>query len=459
VTGRTRVLVVDDEKSMCRVLSIMIGKEDCDVDFATDRAALEKLLRENEFDLLITDMKMPDMTGLDVLNMARERRPDTRMVVMTAYPSTDATIQAIQKGALDYITKEGDYLEKLRQIVRDTKKRESGRALSPSLLEVKTEYKTDHLIGDSKAMLEICKVVGRVASRKSTVLLTGESGTGKELIARAIHYHSPRVDRQLIGINCGALTETLLESELFGHVRGSFTGAVSDKKGLFEASSGGTFFLDEIGETSRAVQVKLLRVLQEGRVRRVGDTRDTKVDVRIVAATNQDLLALIRKNLFREDLYFRLNVIPIHVPPLRERREDIPKLVHYFVAKYCQDAGVPLLEVLPEALEALTGCYWPGNVRELENVIERIVAMDVGGILSLAVIPDVVLQGSPPASSPAVAVDISPQGVKLEELVDAYERELVVKALRMAGDRRPEAARLLGLSARALRYRLEKHKL
>ncbi len=233
MTGRTRILVVDDEKSMCRVLSIMIGKEDCDVDFATDRAALEELLRENEFDLLITDMKMPDMTGLDVLNMARERRSDTRMVVMTAYPSTDATIQAIQKGALDYITKEGDYLEKIRQIVRDTKKRESGRALSPPLLEVKTEYKTDHIIGDSKDLLEICKVVGRVASRKSTVLLTGESGTGKELIARAIHYHSPRGDRQLIGINCGALTETLLESELFGHVRGSFTGAVSDKKGLF----------------------------------------------------------------------------------------------------------------------------------------------------------------------------------------------------------------------------------
>jgi two-component system response regulator PilR (NtrC family) len=460
MTGRTRVLVVDDEKSMCRVLSIMIGKEGCDVDFASDRAALEKLLRGKGFDLLITDMKMPDMTGLDVLKMARERRSDTRMIVMTAYPSTDTTIKAIQKGALDYITKEGDYLEKIRQIVRETKNRESGGELSSPLLEVKTEYKTDHIIGDSKAMLEICKVVGRVASRKSTVLLTGESGTGKELIARAIHYHSPRCDRQLIGINCGALTETLLESELFGHVKGSFTGAVADKKGLFEASSGGTFFLDEIGETSRAVQVKLLRVLQEGRVRRVGDTRDTMVDVRIIAATNQDLPALIRKNLFREDLFFRLNVIPIDVPPLRERREDIPKLVHYFVAKYCQSSGVPLLKVQPEALEALTGYYWPGNVRELENVIERIIALDVGGTLSRSVIPDTILQGGAPTASVPVAVaDISSEGVKLEELVDAYERELVVKALKMAGDKRPEAARLLGLSARALRYRLEKHRL
>jgi two-component system response regulator PilR (NtrC family) len=460
MTGRTRVLVVDDEKSMCRVLSIMIGKEGCDVDFASDRATLEGLLRENDFDLLITDMRMPDMTGLDVLKMARERRADTRMIVMTAYPSTDTTIQAIQKGALDYITKEGEYLEKIRQIVRDTRDRESGQGLSPPLLEVKTEYKTDHIIGDSKAMLEICKVVGRVAGRKSTVLLSGESGTGKELIARAIHYHSPRCDRQLIGINCGALTETLLESELFGHVRGSFTGAVSDKKGLFEASSGGTFFLDEIGETSKAVQVKLLRVLQEGRVRRVGDIRDTMVDVRIIAATNQDLLALIRENLFREDLYFRLNVIPIDIPPLRERREDIPKLVHYFVAKYCQDAGIPLLKVLPEALEVLADYYWPGNVRELENVIERIIAMDVGGTLSRAVIPDPVLRGGVPSeSAPAAVAEISPQGVKLEELVDAYERELVVKALKMADDRRPEAARLLGLSARALRYRLEKHKL
>ena len=243
---------------------------------------------------------------------------------------------------------------------------------------MKTEFKTDRIIGDSPAMLEVCKIIGRVADRKSTVLLSGESGTGKELIARAIHYHSSRRDQPLVGVNCGALTETLLESELFGHVKGAFTGAVVDKKGLFEASSGGTFFLDEIGETSKAVQVKLLRVLQEEKVRRVGDVRDIKVNVRIVAATNQDLLELIREGLFREDLYFRLNVIPLHLPPLRERQEDIPTLAVYFVAKYSGLSGQAPLNILPDAMEALVKYRWPGNVRELENVVERVIAMEVG---------------------------------------------------------------------------------
>ena len=458
MSGRTRVLVVDDEKSMCSVLSIMLRKEGCELETASDRSTLESLLREQDFDFLITDMKMPDISGLEVLNMARERKADTRMVVMTAYPSTDTTIRAIQKGALDYITKEGDYLEKIRQMVRDVSRKSDDVSPTPSLLEVKTEFKTDRIIGDSPAMLEVCKIIGRVADRKSTVLLSGESGTGKELIARAIHYHSSRRDQPLVGVNCGALTETLLESELFGHVKGAFTGAVVDKKGLFEASSGGTFFLDEIGETSKAVQVKLLRVLQEEKVRRVGDVRDIKVNVRIVAATNQDLLELIREGLFREDLYFRLNVIPLHLPPLRERQEDIPTLAVYLVAKYSGLSGQAPLNILPDAMEALVKYRWPGNVRELENVVERVIAMEVGRNISLEALPDFVRTGSPSAEESLPSVpDISPGGVKLEELVDAYEKELILKALRMAGDKKVEAARLLGLSARSFRYRLEKH--
>jgi two-component system response regulator PilR (NtrC family) len=458
MSERTRILVVDDEPSMCRVLSIMLKKEDCEVETAGSRTEVENLLQSQDFDLLITDMKMPDMSGLEVLKMAREKKADTRMVVMTAYPSTDTTIEAIQKGALDYITKEGDYLEKIRKIVRERGGRSQERQGEPALLEVRTEYRTDHIIGDSPAMLDICKVIGRVAGRKSTVLLSGESGSGKELIARAIHYHSDRKDHPLIGINCGALTETLLESELFGHVRGSFTGAVADKKGLFEASSGGTFFLDEIADTSKAVQVRLLRVLQEERVRRVGDSRDIEVDVRIIAATNQDLSSLIARNLFREDLYFRLNVIPIHIPALRERREDIPKLVNYFVAKYCKTSGQYPLEVLPEATEALVRYRWPGNVRELENVIERVVAMETGEIIALASLPDFVREGrAPVAEAAAEAPDIPPEGLKLEEVVEGYEKELILKALRMAGNRKSEAAKLLGLSSRSFRYRLEKH--
>jgi two-component system response regulator PilR (NtrC family) len=458
MSGRTRILVVDDEKSMLKVLTIMLRKEGCEVEAAGSRKEVERLLQSKEFDLLITDMKMPDMSGLDVLNLAREKRADTRMVVMTAYPSTDTTIEAIQKGALDYITKEGDYLEKIRRIVRETSARAVERPASPPLLEVRTEYRTDHIIGDSPAMIEICKVIGRVAGRKSTVLLTGESGSGKELIARAIHYHSPRRDRPLIGVNCGALTETLLESELFGHVKGAFTGAVADKKGLFEASSGGTFFLDEIADTTKAVQVRLLRVLQEERVRPVGDSRDIEVDVRIIAATNQDLPSLMRQNLFREDLFFRLNVIPIHVPPLRERKEDIPKLAKYFVSKYRRAAGQPAMEVLPEAMESLVGYRWTGNVRELENVMERVVAMETGECIALGALPEYVREGGHESGGrPTEVPNIPPEGLKLEELVEEYEKELIVKALRMAGDRKAEAARLLGLSARSFRYRLEKH--
>ncbi len=458
MTEKTRILVVDDEMSMRRVLSIMLRREGCEVETASGRAEVESLLREKQYDFLISDMKMPDISGLEVLNLARERNPEARMVIITAYPSTDTTIQAIQKGALDYIIKEGDYLEKLRHIVRDARLKGRGHAPSPTLLEVKTDYKTDHIVGKSGAMLDICKVVGRVANRKSTVFLTGESGTGKELIARAIHYNSQRRDKSLIGVNCGALTETLLESELFGHLRGSFTGAVADKKGLFEAADGGTLFLDEIGETTKAVQVKLLRVLQEEKVRRVGDTRDITVDVRIIAATNQDLQSLIRKNLFREDLYFRLNVIPIHVPALRERKEDIPELVDYFVARYRPRRGIPSLEVTPEAMEALVNYHWPGNVRELDNVIERVIAMGDVESISLPDLPEFVRQGpSPSTGTPDVVQDIPPGGVKLEELVDDYEKRLIVKALEAVGGKNPEAARLLNLSARAFRYRLDKH--
>lgn len=458
---KTRILVVDDEKSMCRVLSIMLKKEGCEVETASGRAAFEGFMNGEPFDMLITDMKMPDLTGLDVLNIVAEKWPDTRMIVMTAFPSTDTTIQAIQIGALDYITKEGDYLEKIRGIVREAGKKSEEPSPASTPLPVRSEHMTDYIIGDSRGMLEICKVVGRVANLKSTVLLTGESGTGKELIARAIHYHSLRREFPMVGINCGALTETLLESELFGHVRGSFTGAVVDKKGLFEASSGGTFFLDEIGETSKSVQVKLLRVLQEEKVRRVGDSRDIEVDARIVAATNQDLSELIREGRFREDLFFRLNVIPIHVPPLRERREDIPKLVAYFVDKYCGAAGHGPKSVDQNAMDALQAYAWPGNVRELENVVERIAAMEVGDIILAESLPDFVREGRTPLEKRAAGhvPDIPPEGIKLEDLVEEYERKIILKALEMAGDRRSKAAELLGLSARSFRYRLDKYNL
>jgi DNA-binding NtrC family response regulator len=379
------------------------------------------------------------------------------MLVMTAFPSADATIQAIQKGAVDYIIKEGDYLGRIRQFVRERMERGREEAGPPAVLEVRGGARTDFLIGDSPALVEIFKVIGRVAERKSTVLITGESGTGKELVARAIHAHSPRRACPMVSVNCGALTETLLESELFGHVKGSFTGAVADKKGLFEAADGGTLFLDEIGETSKAVQVKLLRVLQEEKVRRVGDSRDIPVDVRIIAATNQDLAALIRDGVFREDLYFRLNVIPIHVPPLRERLEDLPKLILYFVGKFGSGSGGRGVEIRPEALAALAGYPWPGNVRELENVVERVIAMNPGDAITADLLPEFIRSGASPAREPEAVAEIPPGGISLEEAVNEFEKQLVVKALKLAAGRRTEAARLLGLTERTLRYRLDKY--
>jgi two-component system response regulator PilR (NtrC family) len=453
MSGKRRILVVDDEPGIRKVISVMLAKEGCAVLAASGRADLERLLAGEPFDLVVTDMRMPDISGLEVLQMVQQRTPGARMLVMTAFPSADATIQAIQKGAVDYIIKEGDYLAKIRQFVRETLARGPDEGGGPTVMEVRGGARTDFLIGDSPALVEIFKVVGRVAGRKSTVLITGESGTGKELVARAIHAHSPRRDRPLVSINCGALTETLLESELFGHVKGSFTGAVGDKKGLFEAADGGSLFLDEIGETSKAVQVKLLRVLQEEKVRRVGDTRDIPVDVRIIAATNQDLAALIREGTFREDLYFRLNVIPIQVPPLRERTEDLPKLVLYFIGRY--GANGRGIEVRPEALASLAGYSWPGNVRELENVVERVIAMNPGDAITIDMLPDFIRTGVPAAKT--AGPDIPSGGINLEEAVNEFEKQLVIKALRLAGGRRPEAVRLLGLTERTLRYRLDKY--
>ena len=455
MSGPLRVLVVDDEPGIRKVLSVMLAKEGCAVEVASGRADLERLLGVGRFDLVVTDMRMPDISGLEVLQRTQERQPGARMLVMTAFPSADATIQAIQKGAVDYIIKEGDYLGKIRTCVREGLARGRDQGAGAAVMEVRGESRTDFLIGDSPALVEIFKVIGRVAERKSTVLITGESGTGKELVARAIHAHSPRHARAMVSINCGALTETLLESELFGHVKGSFTGAIADKKGLFEAADGGTLFLDEVGETSKAVQVKLLRVLQEEKVRRVGDTRDIPVDVRIIAATNQDLAALIRDGSFREDLYFRLNVIPIHVPPLRERTEDLPKLVLYFVGRYGQRVGGRGIEVRPDALAALAAYPWPGNVRELENVVERVIAMNTGEAITAESLPAFVRAGTPAFA--AATPDIPPGGISIEAAVNDFEKHLVVKALELAGGRRAVAARLLGLTERTLRYRLDKH--
>ncbi len=448
-----KVLAIDDEKSMRDLLTIILKKENLKPDVAKSREEVEKCLQAAQYHLVISDVKMPGFSGIDVLRMVREKSPETRVILITAYASTETAIEAMKLGAFDYITKPFR-VEEMRRLIRAAVQRDHEVTIPR---EVRSDLATDYIVGDSRGILEICKTVGRVANRKITVLIHGESGTGKELIARAIHYNSERKARPFITVNCGALTDTLLESELFGHVKGSFTGAIVDKKGLFEAANGGTFFLDEISETSKPFQIKLLRVLQEEKVKRVGDTKDIQADVRIIAATNQDLAKVIKEGRFREDLFYRLNVISIHVPPLRERREDITKLAEYFLKKYHRRDGDPV-KFTQEAMDTIVRYDWPGNVRELENVVERAVAMESGEAVTAESLPPAVVQGRPDIEHQAAPLALPAEGINLEKVLADMERSYLDKALESARGNRQEAARILGLSMRSFRYRLAKLK-
>jgi two-component system response regulator PilR (NtrC family) len=450
---KEKVLAIDDELSMRDLLKIILKKEGLEPDVAGTKEEVERLLKKNDYQLVISDVKMPGFSGIDVLRLVRQKSADTRIILITAYASTETAIEAMKLGAFDYITKPFK-VDEMKVLIRNALQREK-EPLIPR--EVKTDVATDYIVGDSQAMLDICKTIGRVANRKITVLIYGESGTGKELIARAIHYNSDRKSAPFITVNCGALTDTLLESELFGHVRGSFTGAVADKKGLFEAANGGTFFLDEISETSKAFQIQLLRVLEEEKVKRVGDTRDIAVDVRIIAATNQDLAQSIKDGRFREDLYYRLNVISIAIPPLRERREDIPKLADYFLKKYHRSHGDPV-RFTKEAIEYLRGYRWPGNVRELENVIERAVAVESGEAISPGALPGILTGEEAPEPMDMGSLDFPPEGLDLEEVLGNLEKHYLEKALEIADGNQKTAAKILKLSPRSFRYRLSKLK-
>jgi two-component system, NtrC family, response regulator AtoC len=376
------ILIADDDEVSCQLFAEVLEKEGYRVDRAQSGDAALALLDNELHDLLIIDVRMPGMTGLDVTRVVHRKLPSLPIVVMTAFGSIETAIEAIHEGAFDFISKPMN-LEVLKKTV--------ARALAQRALQDKSRKSGEEgkgaeqhgtIIGKSSAMVEVYKTVARAASTKSTVLILGESGTGKELIARAIHQHSPRAGHPFVAVDCGALTETLLESELFGHVRGAFTGAVTDKKGVFEEAEGGTCFLDEIGDISRNMQAKLLRVLQEHEVRRVGGKDWAKVDVRVVAATNQNLGELVRRGAFRQDLYYRLNVVAIHLPPLRERLEDIPVLVRYFLDRYSQESGKSVTAVSDKTMELLCAYSWPGNIRELENTIEQAVALSSQPILT-----------------------------------------------------------------------------
>ncbi len=437
---------------------IVLRREGYEVLLAeSGRAAVDTLERER-VDLLISDIKMPDLSGVEVLRAAKRIDQDILGIMITAFASTESAVEAMRLGACDYLSKPFD-IDLLKMKVRE--KIENRQLRQENVLLKRTlglSHQFSNIIGRSESMLQVFKMIETVARTNSTILLTGESGTGKGLVAQAIHFHSLRREKPFVALNCGALPENLLESELFGHMRGAFTGADANKKGLLEVAEHGTVFLDEIGEMSAVMQVKLLRVLQERRFRRVGGLEELQADIRVVAATNQDLTKLIAEGRFREDLFYRLNVIPIALPPLRDRREDIPLLAEFFLGKYNEQMGKTISGVSHEAMELLTAYDWPGNIRELENVLERAVALEatptvLAGSLPPAFSGDVARNGTQPVET------LPASGFDLEAHVKEIEMSYIAEALKRAGGVQVRAAELLGMSFRSFRYYVKKYNL
>jgi two-component system response regulator PilR (NtrC family) len=446
-----RVLVVDDERGMRDFLEIFFRREGMEVATAANVDQALGLLEADDFDLVMTDVQMPGKTGIDLLRAVKVSAPDTVVIVITAFATTETAIEAMKEGAYDYLTKPFK-VDEARLVVN--------KALEKKLLsvenkrlrtELRTQAKQRVLIGTSAAMQRVYDLMAQVAPTRTSVLVCGESGTGKELVARGIHDLSDRREKPFVAINCGAIPENLLESELFGHVKGAFTGAVQNKPGLFEVAHGGTLFLDEVGELPQTLQVKLLRAIQERVIRRVGGNTDSAVDVRIVTATNRDLHAESQVGRFREDLYYRLNVIQIGLPPLRERREDVPLLARHFLEKFGREQGKPGCQLSEAALARIQAYDFPGNVRELENTIERAVALARGEVIEADLLPAALLA---PRVLPT-AVLPAPGGT-LDDQMNAFERDLLLAALSKAGGVKKRAAQLLGITFRSFRYRLEK---
>ena len=451
---RSSVLIVDDEQSMVEFLRLLFEEEGFLVTSADSVKSARESIEDKSFDLVLCDILMPDGNGLDLLKQIKEQSPHSAVIMMTAYASSKSAIEAMKLGAYNYISKpfDVDELKVLSHGALEKTGLEEENVYLRRQLEQK--YQFSNIIGRSPKMQEIFSLIERVAKTNSTVLLQGESGTGKELIARAVHHSSPRANHRFLSINCGAMPENLLESELFGHERGAFTGAVREKKGLFQEADQGTLFLDEIGEMTSTMQVKLLRALQDRRIRRVGGSREESVDVRIIAATNRDLAELIESGDFREDLYYRVNVIPVNLPPLRQRREDIPLLVEFFIKKY--SAAMGLVEPKPisvEALRALEHYDWPGNVRELENTIERALALAIEHRLTTRDLPAQVLSHVAEAPEPILLPD---DGLDLEGHLDEIRRQLMQQALERTGGVQTQAAELLKMTFRSFRYYAKK---
>jgi DNA-binding NtrC family response regulator len=444
-----RILVVEDEEGMREFLKILLGKERYQVVACEAGDEAVRRFKDENFHAVITDIKMPGMDGIEVLSAIKDIDPFVPVIIMTGHASMETAIDAVNKGAFAYLLKQARN-EEIKQLV---KKAIEIRTLRKENRFLKQELRKNHsqrpIIGKSEKIRQVFTLVDKVAQTDSTILIFGESGTGKELIAREIHYKSSRSDGQFVSINCGALPETLLESELFGHVRGSFTGAVKDKEGLFAVARGGTFFLDEVGETSPAIQVKLLRVLQEREIIPVGGIKSIKVDVRLIAATNSDLEGDVETGKFRADLFYRLNVIPICIPPLRERKDDIPLLVEHFLNLYCGRTDRPVKSVSPEAFEILMRYGWPGNVRELENVLERAVILQDARVITADDLPEKLRCSTTQKRGAIVAAS----NLTLDEL----EKEYLLKVLDETGWHKKKAATILGINASTLYRKLQRY--
>lgn len=436
------ILIVDDEKGVGDFLTIVLKKQGYKAFYASSGKQALELCRERAFDLALVDIKMPVMDGIEFLKEAKRLNPSLLFIMMTAYPSIETAVEAMKEEAFEYVTKPFNVDELQRIIKRALERQEPTEQV----------LKIEGIITKSPAMDKILKTLPKISSTQANVLIMGESGTGKELIAKAIHNLSPKKDNPFVTVNCAGIPETLLESELFGHKKGAFTGATSDKMGLFKAADGGTIFLDEIGELPAALQVKILRVVEDKSFKPIGDTKDIKVELRVISATNKELEKEVIEGKFREDLYYRLNVIPIRIPPLRERKEDVPVLVNYFLTKYSQEFGKDIKKISSSALELLTSYDFPGNVRELENIIERCIALETSNII----LPESLVLSDFKKGGLKVE-DILPEGLDLQKRVEELEKNFLIKALEEARGVKRKAAELLNLSFRSFRYKLKKY--
>jgi len=460
------ILICDDERSICEMLDITLRREGYKVETVNSGEAGLRKLDSALFDVVITDIRMPNVNGIEVLRHAHKISPDSAVILITAVDDYEAAVEAVKAGgAADYIRKSPGMVDEIKLAIRRVLEKVTlSRQNYAFKRDAATRNSLDNIIGVSPTIEKLKQTIRTVASTQSTVLIYGESGTGKELVARAVHICSPRATDPFVSINCGAFPETLLESELFGYVKGAFTGATQNKRGLFEVANGGTIFLDEIGEMSLTMQVKLLRVLQERCVRPVGGTEEIAIDVRVIAATNRDLEHQVAKSEFREDLYYRLSVIPITVPPLRDRREDVPLLVNHFVKKYAGGAGGNIARVEPESLSALAQYHWPGNVRQLENTIERAIALETGDQLTVEMPAERPRARAAAAGAGGEVMSISPgtvlpDGMDMEKYVAEIERSLFKSALQQANGVQTRAADVLKISYRSFRHLMKKYEL